>query len=522
MYTALTSRVVPGQRWESSRNVKALKIQSDTVRKAAEKLLQLLFYGGVILFLWNESLTEETGFGAVLNADGLRIFWICLYCLCIIKGLWTVHKGIYGTKGKWIFLALAVTALLIRMNGAETGDESLLFYPVIGLGVLGEEEQTLLKVWFFVKVILIIECYAASMIGLVPYLVSGNGGLGADHAFGFSHKNHFAIELFFMILIGWCAFPKRSHWLTIYGAVLGAMFCHRYVGSDTGTLMLVLTAAVAAGLMIAESLRVATKNVILQFIEWTLSLSFFLCTALMAILVHGYGAEEEAERVGLLHKIDTLMHNRLVHPWGGLQEYGIKAFGSQLPVNTDYALGDYFFLDDSYYQILLSYGWVIWLVVGLLSVWTLHRAAKRGEWRLFVALVLVCIHSIEECYYIRIRDNIWLLLPLCLPLLAQKQELEQTTETQPEQITNASIGLAILQTVLMIGAITLFLAQIVPMAWRILDLAEAMNFSTTPVTRTWWTVLYASSMTLLYCFERLVYTLLLRRPPLGEAVSAKH
>ncbi|MBR6381369.1 MAG: hypothetical protein IKS07_06835, partial [Lachnospiraceae bacterium] len=354
--------------------MKALKIQSDMAKRAAQILLQLLYYGCLILFLWNNTMGEATGFGYLLDHAARRIFWIVFFGISALKLILYLTSGERPKRESLLLIFFGAWILLIRTQWNGFLDETFLYCPVIAMGAVGEDEGKLLKAWFWVKLLIILECYAGSMIGIIPYLVSGNGGLGADHAFGFAHKNTLGMELFSVLILGWCAFPKKGNLLTMYVGILGAMFCHRYVKSDTGTLMLAATAAAALMLEIAEHLpaKWTWKVSVGKWLGYVLAWGYFLCTLISVLLVRGYGTEEKnANTEGFFHKLNDHLHRRLEFPWKGLQTYGIHFLGQRVEMNT--GEGAYFFLDNSYYYLLLHFGVGIWLAIGIVSVWMMVR-----------------------------------------------------------------------------------------------------------------------------------------------------
>ncbi len=487
--------------------MKALKIQSDMAKKAAQTVLGLLYYGSLILFLWNNTMGEATGFGYLLDHAARRVFWIIFFGISAAKMTLYLASGERPKRESLFLILFGTWILLIRTQWNEVLDETFLFCPVIAMGAVGEKEERLLKVWFWVKLLIILECYAGAAIGLVSYITEMNNGQ-LDHAFGFAHKNTLGMELFMLLVLGWCAYPKKANLYTIAGGILGAFFCRRYVGSDTGTIMLLLTVVTASLFAVAQFFTAKTegKHTFGKWFGRILSACYFACTLFSVILVQGYGSEETRGLAdGLFHRLDKLLHKRLQYPWAALERYEIKPFGQMITMNTIHG-DDYFFLDNSYYYLLFQFGWVIWLVIGLISVLMMLRYARQKQWRCFLGFLLICVQSIEECYFFQLRDNIWLILPACLLFSGARTQTEEKPDTADTEPVHRN-PIAILRGLLggsIIPAILLFLAVFLsPLSRVILWLAETVRFESPHMIRMWWTLLYGGALAVIYAAGRL-------------------
>ncbi|WP_029200400.1 hypothetical protein [Oribacterium sp. NK2B42] len=113
--------------------------------------------------------------------------------------------------------------------------------------------------------------------------------------------------------------------------------------------------------------------------------------------------------------LDTLMHARLRYPAEMYAEYGIHAFGTYFDMigaggSVIANGGQYNFLDSTYPQIFIRYGWVTYITACGLWVWTTWRAIKAGHRRMAVAMALFSVDFIMEHHWYELCYNPFIIM----------------------------------------------------------------------------------------------------------------
>ena len=72
---------------------------------------------------------------------------------------------------------------------------------------------------------------------------------------------------------------------------------------------------------------------------------------------------------------------------------------------------EYEFLDSSYARVLLMYGWVAFLLIIGLMVWSQYRLYKRKQTLRMYLLAVLSLHFMMEHHILEPAYNIFLLLP---------------------------------------------------------------------------------------------------------------
>lgn len=138
-------------------------------------------------------------------------------------------------------------------------------------------------------------------------------------------------------------------------------------------------------------------------------------------------------------KINEFMNGRLVYVYQDLQEYGIHAFGGTFDVvgngGGNFAkLQAYNFIDNSYFLLLIRYGWVFFLLIMYLWEKSLSKALRRNNYRIAFAMAIIALHALSEHHFPELNYNIFLLLPFATIGKEKKK---------PEEYKEINISLAI-------------------------------------------------------------------------------
>ena len=115
--------------------------------------------------------------------------------------------------------------------------------------------------------------------------------------------------------------------------------------------------------------------------------------------------------------VDNLFSLRLQVSARALQTYPLMPFGTKVIMNggnggTIFPKGELVFLDSSYVNILLRYGWVTTLAMFSVWEWMLHKALRCGNRRMALVMAVIAVHSIMEHHFPDPFDNILLIMPL--------------------------------------------------------------------------------------------------------------
>ncbi|MBO6205629.1 MAG: hypothetical protein J6O73_01700 [Lachnospiraceae bacterium] len=116
-----------------------------------------------------------------------------------------------------------------------------------------------------------------------------------------------------------------------------------------------------------------------------------------------------------IHVLDSL-RNRLENANRVMGVIGITPFGNYyenywVEGNTFKNTGYYEFLDSSYARVLLMYGWIAFLLILGLILWSQYRLFKKKQTFKMYILAVLALHFMMEHHILEPAYNIFLLLP---------------------------------------------------------------------------------------------------------------
>ena len=153
-------------------------------------------------------------------------------------------------------------------------------------------------------------------------------------------------------------------------------------------------------------------NRIRRVVDVLLMAALPICAVVIFVLVNLY-ARDPVRMSG----VDNLFSLRLQVSARALQTYPLMPFGTKVIMNggnggTIFPKGELVFLDSSYVNILLRYGWVTTLAMFSVWEWMLHKALRCGNRRMALVMAVIAVHSIMEHHFPDPFDNILLIMPL--------------------------------------------------------------------------------------------------------------
>ena len=118
----------------------------------------------------------------------------------------------------------------------------------------------------------------------------------------------------------------------------------------------------------------------------------------------------------VMAKLSNLTHGRIELTWKALAEYGVKPFGVEFDLIGSEAPGmqvvNYNYLDSSYINILVRYGWVVMVMLLLTWIFIVYKGMSGRRRRLVLASIIIAIHSFEEQHFFEMIYNPILWMPL--------------------------------------------------------------------------------------------------------------
>lgn len=321
----------------------------------------------------------------------------------------------------------ALMAAIYYIAYRTVGYDFLLYLGILTVGFIGIDARKILKTFLIAVGMMYCATVLAGVMGVITNYVYPRAGRGVRSAWGICYPTDLASLGLFLLLILWVAFRELPDWamLCLSAAYMAVTWC--VARSINGTLCNALFMCAILYRMVES--RIVEQRHRLKWMKRSVDrlamIAFPLCALCIFALLLIY-----ARGTGIGYRINALLTNRLKYMVRSWEQYGPTPFGTPIEMTGNgfsvFPLQNYTFIDSSYLLIILRYGWVLFLALCLIWGWMARKAARSGERRLVLVLILIAVHSIAEHHFPEANFNIFIAMPLasCLPQVERREHKE--------------------------------------------------------------------------------------------------
>ena len=316
---------------------------------------------------------------------------------------------------RWEPWASAGMAAVYYMVFRSTSYSFLVYLGVLTAGLSGIDYRRILKTFLITIGIVFSVTVIAALSGAITNFVYLNHGEGIRSSWGFCYPTDFASLALFLLLVLWVVWRKLPDWAMLIPCAASALLAKYIAISDTSFICSLLFAAMI--LYHGFEKRVIARHHRLHWIQSVgdllLKIAFPFCAVVMFALMALY---HKSMALGI--QVNDLLSNRLNLAVSAWLEHGLTAFGTPFEqIGNGFSSvtsAQYNFVDSSYPLILMRYGWVLLISLGILWGWTICRAIRCGDKRLALAMGLIAFHSFAEHHFTEVNYNILLVMPFAM------------------------------------------------------------------------------------------------------------
>ena len=299
-----------------------------------------------------------------------------------------------------IYLGMIIVSILSILHSKEY---EILCTVIFIIGAKNISFDLIAKTYRFVASILISLTVLFSLIGLIKENLFYRGEI-VRRTFGYSYPTDFIALIFYILLVDWylCIKHKKNIWwrLIIYlGAAILTMF---YCDSRLGSIFILMLIPIS---LIVKYCEIYKKNLPILFFE---KYSVIICTIISIMLVTLYIKYPSSN---LLYKIDSISSFRLTLTVWALKMFGYPLWGRDIyteyfSMNND----KWFFIDNSYYCMLIQYGMIFSIMMILLITFNNKKLVASGNKLIPFVFCLIALNSIVGQQFFLLEYNIFLLV----------------------------------------------------------------------------------------------------------------
>jgi len=380
-----------------------------SVRKSvALKILENLFLVLTAIFLMH-AMKGMTMFKPTISDAFLPELKLAMAMLVLALLVLRKHER----PGIWLGLILVwayvKTSMSLEIN-------RVVFVAITVLGLEGIDHRRILKVYIAAVGGALVATVIAGLGGGIPNLVYNLANVqgGLRSCWGTAYPTDFSSLVLFLTMAVWMAWPTLPDWTMMLFGLIPLALAYFVTASRNSLMCSLLVEMVIAWHWLERGAlaREGRMKRIRRGVDALLMAAAPLCAVLIFVLVYLYAKNPVA-----MERVDNIMSFRLKISANALQTYPLTPFGTKVAMNggnggTIFSKGEMAFLDSSYVNILLRYGWVTMLAMFSVWEWMLHRALRGGNRRMALVMAVVAFHSIMEHHFPDPFHNILLVMPL--------------------------------------------------------------------------------------------------------------
>lgn len=337
-------------------------------------------------------------------------------------------------EGPELWAGLLLAALYFE-SYFTMGYSRLPFFAIMVVGLWGIPYQRILKVYCAFIGAALIATVVAGLTGAIPSLVYVREDIRSS--WGTAYPTDFSTIVLFVTMTVWVAWPNLPDWAMLGFGLVPVLLAHTVTLSRTSLICGALFEALVCCHWLESWLLRRRKRLgkqLSRHVDRLLTLALPLSTAISYLLVFLY-----AKRPDALARVDEMLSGRLALELDAVRTYGLSPFGMKISFHgglggSVFPRDTYNFVDCSYLQYLLRYGWVTFLGACAGWVWMTRRALRGNNRRMAMVMAVIAIHSILEHHLADGFHNIFLMMPLAALRVRDTSPSTAAASTSPSSL----------------------------------------------------------------------------------------
>lgn len=297
---------------------------------------------------------------------------------------------------KWLAID-AIVLILLLITWRTSKEFSLFSMGIFVLGARNVDFKRIIKIYFYVGMLLLAFVVISAMGGLIRNLVYRRDMTNiVRQSFGIAYPTDFAAHVLYLILAyAYLKFGKIK-WYDYAVFLAAAVFLVKFSDARLSAYAIILSIPV---LWIGQ--RAQTDHLLSRFIAsfyWTVPI---LLAYLVIIASYFFTPSNKT-----LTKVNNASSGRLFLGHKAISEYGFSMFGKQIIEHgwgganglkmSQNAPANYFFIDSSFLRMTILYGIIMAIIILLAMTKISWESFQKGSFALASIIVIVSVSAMVE------------------------------------------------------------------------------------------------------------------------------
>lgn len=297
---------------------------------------------------------------------------------------------------KWLAID-AIVLILLLITWRTSKEFSLFSMGIFVLGARNVDFKRIIKIYFYVGMLLLAFVVISAMGGLIRNLVYRRDMTNiVRQSFGIAYPTDFAAHVLYLILAyAYLKFGKIK-WYDYAVFLVAAVFLVKFSDARLSAYAIILSIPV---LWIGQ--RAQTDHLLSRFIAsfyWTVP----ILSAYLVIIASYFFTPSNK----ILTKVNNASSGRLFLGHKAISEYGFSMFGKQIIEHgwgganglkmSKNAPANYFFVDSSFLRMTILYGIIMTIIILLAMTKISWESFQKGSFALASIIVIVSMSAMVE------------------------------------------------------------------------------------------------------------------------------
>lgn len=297
---------------------------------------------------------------------------------------------------KWLAID-AIVLILLLITWRTSKEFSLFSMGIFVLGARNVDFKRIIKIYFYVGMLLLAFVVISAMGGLIRNLVYRRDMTNiVRQSFGIAYPTDFAAHVLYLILAyAYLKFGKIK-WYDYAVFLAAAVFLVKFSDARLSAYAIILSIPV---LWIGQ--RAQTDHLLSRFIAsfyWTVP----ILSAYLVIIASYFFTPSNK----ILTKVNNASSGRLFLGHKAISEYGFSMFGKQIIEHgwgganglkmSQNAPANYFFVDSSFLRMTILYGIIMAIIILLAMTKISWESFQKGSFVLASIIVIVSVSAMVE------------------------------------------------------------------------------------------------------------------------------
>lgn len=305
------------------------------------------------------------------------------------------------------YIRMSIILLVFILSSYFSTNRAIIQYFFIILGVHDLDFKRIVKYIMIGEGLCVLFIIMLALLNLIPNRVFGRSNSKVQrYSLGFQYATYPALFIWYFTML--YLYLKQNKIKIYEYIILLTINVTMYIVTDSRNELIFSILVISVSIAYNKMKMPKVKKIVNFFAQY----SIITFSVISILLMNLYNPDDNTWK-----KIDSFVSGRLKYSYKCKQKYDVKLFGNDMEwiglsdiYEGKYKESEFFYIDNSYLNILYNYGIVFLILVNFSYYYLIKKLVKKKNNFLVAILLLIIMHSFIDPQLIKIIYNIFILL----------------------------------------------------------------------------------------------------------------